>query len=350
MTSVPVEYIWLGGKDTYNDIRSKTRTLKLKPNHNDKKFSYNELNKEYLPSIPQWNFDGSSTNQASSDGPTEILLKPCAICPDPFRRGLLVLCDCYLSDEMPHSTNTRFKAAEIFHQYEKEVPWFGLEQEYVLFSNETKRPVGWIDSEPESQGKYYCGNGADKVFARKIIEEHYQSCLHSKLSISGYNAEVMPGQYEYQIGPVEGIRAADQLIFARYIMLRICETSDIIINYEPKPVIGDWNGSGLHHNFSTQLMRSSDGYVHIEKAIGRLSEKHIEHIEIYGKDNKFRLTGKHETSSMEVFTWGVGTRNTSIRIPNETRQNQKGYLEDRRPSANADPYLSTSKLFLTCVE
>ena len=347
------EYIWIGGKDTHTDLRSKTRTLSLKIKKDITKLSYTELNNEILDLISEWNFDGSSTDQAPSEGDTEVILKPCAICLDPFRGGtnILVLCDCYLPSGQPHPSNTRHRTAIVFHQYTSLISWYGLEQEYVLFSPETGLPLGWMKGEePESQGKYYCGNGTGKMFARSTIEDHYQKCLTAKLLISGYNAEVMPGQYEFQIGPVEGISAADQLILARYILLRVCESREIIANYEPKPVTGDWNGSGLHHNFSTVEMRNHDGYSQIETAIKKLEPKHAEHITVYGKDNHLRLTGKHETSSMEKFSWGVGTRNTSVRIPNEVARTRKGYLEDRRIAANADPYLSTAKLFLTCVE
>ena len=357
MSLVTAEYIWIGGKDSHNDLRSKTRTIDIIGIESFKTLNYTELNEKYLHRIPQWNFDGSSTEQASSDSDTEVILVPCAICLDPFRKedlSLLILCDCYITNYdgtlVPHRTNTRNAAVDIFNKYKDKHCWFGLEQEYVLYNPETQRPVGWPkEGEPEAQGKYYCGNGTDKVFVRSILEKHYQCCRYSKLSISGFNVEVMPGQYEFQIGPVEGVSAADQLILARYIILRICEDEKLDVCYNPKPLMGNWNGSGLHHNMSTKEMRSTNGYDIILKAIEKLRHKHKEHMEVYGKDNDKRLTGKHETASMNNFSWGVGTRNTSIRIPNTTKFDKKGYFEDRRPAANCDPYLSTSKLLETSV-
>lgn len=323
-----VEYIWCA-KNTHTDIRSKTRTL-------------------YSSEIPEWNFDGSSTGH--SEGlDTEITLRPVYVCSDPFReRGKLALCDCWNPDGTPNSLNTRAPALKIFQRFENEIPWFGLEQEYVLMKE--KRPMGWpLYGEPDPQGKYYCGNGADRHFARPILEEHYQACLKAGLTISGFNVEVMPGQYEFQIGPVEGIGAADQLIMARYLLIRVSEKNGIAVNYHPKPMKGNWNGSGLHHNFSTQTMRNFAGYTEIRKAIDKMEFTHSKVLEAYGEENHLRLTGIHETSSMAVFTHGVGTRHTSVRIPNTVFKEKKGYFEDRRPAANADPYLSTSALCMAAL-
>ena len=366
-TMISAEYIWLGGRDTYGDLRAKTRTLYLGEkvrsfmadiSEQEEDIRYWDLNsicrdfegngeeKTLVSYIPEWNFDGSSTGQVSSEGDTEIVIKPCAVCIDPFRKSpnILVLCDCYLPNGEPHGSNTRWEAAKIFEKYKEESSWFGLEQEYFL-----SNVLGTSGNTLRASTDFYCGNGAGKIPARGLMEEHYQKCLYAYIKISGYNAEVMPGQYEYQIGPVEGIQAADQLVFARFIMTRLCEEMDIVVNYDPKP-IEDGNGSGLHHNFSTRDMRGEGGYKHILDACRKLKAKHEEHLLIYGEDNELRLTGKHETSSMTDFTWGVGTRNTSVRIPNQTYSLQRGYLEDRRPAANVDPYLSTAKLLLTCVE
>lgn len=345
-----LEYVWIGAHDTHSDLRSKTRTITIEPIMNLSSFTFEQINSQLAGKIPDWNFDGSSTGQASSDQDTEVILKPCCLCLDPFRKearnvSLIVLCDCYIASSgslIPHSTNTRVQAVEIFRQLEKERPWFGLEQEYVLKTMEGL-PIGWSSySVPEPQGKYYCGIGSDKIFVRTILEQHYQACLYSGLSISGYNAEVMPGQYEFQIGPVEGIRAADQLIIARYILARIVESHDLIVDYSPKSMKGDWNGSGLHHNYSTERMREEGGFAEIMSVIPSLEKKHKEHLAVYGSMNELRLT------NMENFSYGVGTRNTSIRIPNTTKQENRGYFEDRRPSANVDPYLSTSILAQTC--
>jgi glutamine synthetase len=346
---ITVEYIWIGGRDTHTDLRSKVRRISV-PNFTPN-LSYIQLNEQYLSKIPIWNFDGSSgitgMTKINSEDDTEIILKPVAICNDPFRKdsSLWILAECCLSDEQPHESNTRYDAASIFQQYENEHPWYGLEQEYVMIDPKTERPLGWTRFEqPENQGKNYCGNGYRTVFRRDLLEKHFQACIEAGLTVSGYNAEVMPGQYEFQIGPVEGIAAADQLIFARFILLRIAEEAQLIVSYSPKPIKGNWNGSGLHHNFSTKRMREEGGYDEIEKVIQELERRHSLHLRMYGEDNQTRLTGKHETSSFIEFSYGVGTRNTSVRIPNESKKFQKGYFEDRRPSANCDPYHSTSIL------
>lgn len=340
------EYIWSGGEDTHTDLRSKTRTLSIP--FVDVKLNYVELNERFLKYIPKWNFDGSSTDQADADNDTEIVLQPVALCWDPFRKNtnLLVLCDCYFSNGSVHPSNKRSAALKMFQKHENAKPWFGLEQEYVILDpSHGKRPFGWPRiTEPDAQGKYYCGNGHNTVFRRDILEAHYQACLYAKLGISGYNAEVMPGQYEFQIGPVEGIAAADQLILARFILLRLAEHAELTISYSPKPMKGDWNGSGLHHNFSTKRMREENGYEEIQRVINTLEKLHVTHMRVYGKDNDQRLTGKHETSSLYQFTWGVGTRNTSVRIPNDTYKEKRGYFEDRRPAANVNPYLTTAAL------
>jgi glutamine synthetase len=326
-----VEYIWIGGK---NEIRSKTRV-----------FNY------FLPfdvsCILDWNYDGSSTWQADSNGDTEIILKPCALFKDPFRIILdgtcyLVLCDTYKTNGEPTLSNHRCKANAIFNNLNEEEPWFGLEQEF-FFSNYEK--TEYIDRHiPE--GYHYCGT-TQKVNERMIVEKHLRMCIEAGVKISGINAEVAKGQWEFQIGPCEGIQAGDHLIVARYILERLSEQFQYSVNYFPK-INSDINGSGCHINFSTVGTRNENGIEIIYKYIERLEKMHQEHIDVYGENNHLRLTGLHETSSIDKFSWGIGTRNTSIRIPNQTFKNKCGYFEDRRPAANVDPYLSTSTLFKTC--
>jgi glutamine synthetase len=331
-----LEYIWIDS--TILNLRSKSKTLDFIPN---------DINQ-----IPQWNFDGSSTGQAEGDD-SEIILKPVEIFSDPFRGKphLLVLCACYHHDMTPHSTNNYEYANNTFLQKLDEKPWYGLEQEYVLFQNngDAKLPIGWThNGSPYPQGPYYCGVGSDKMFGRNIAEEHYIKCLEAGIKVSGINAEVLPGQWEFQIGPCVGIDAANHLWMARYIMHRICEKYNVLFNIQPKPVKGDWNGSGCHINFSTKNMRKCDnGLSYIYEAINKLEKKHSEHMLVYGANNHERLTGLHETSSIYDFTWGIANRGKSIRIGRETVENNKGYFEDRRPAANIDPYLATAKLFET---
>uniref|UniRef100_T1H9Q5 glutamine synthetase n=3 Tax=Rhodnius TaxID=13248 RepID=T1H9Q5_RHOPR len=233
----------------------------------------------------------------------------------------------------------------------KHEPWFGIEQEYTLLDMDG-RPFGWPKNGfPGPQGPYYCGVGANKVTARDIVESHYRACLYTGINISGTNAEVMPAQWEFQVGPSHGIDVADELWIARFLLHRIAEEFGVCVTLDPKPMEGDWNGAGAHCNFSTKEMREDNGIVHIEKAIDKLSKQHLRHIKAYdpkgGKDNERRLTGRHETSSIHDFSAGVANRGASIRIPRQTAEDKKGYLEDRRPASNCDPYSVTEALIRT---
>jgi glutamine synthetase len=327
------EYIWIG-KSMFNeefrpDFRSKTKIISTS---------------DYKWTIPDWDYDASSTNQASSNGDTEGILNPVAIYKNPLRKidgceSILVLCETYDSNGNPFKSNTRYNAVNIFNSKTEEYPWFGLEQEYFIFkSKEDEKTL-------ENPTTHYCGSAT--CLERQIAEKHLQLCLEAGLKISGINAEVANNQWEFQVGPCEGIKAADQLVIARYLLERLAEEFGVIISYEPKPSYHA-NGSGCHTNFSTELMRSIGGVQEIYKAINKLQQKHDEHISVYGKDNNFRLTGEHETASFREFSYGVGTRNTSVRIPNHVEKNGCGYFEDRRPAANMDPYVVTSKIFETC--
>jgi glutamine synthetase len=320
------EYIWIGGK---GELRSKTRVTKI-------------MN---LSNIPEWNYDASSTGQAPSDGNTEGILKPVACYKNPLRKideynSLLVLCETYDVNGNPLETNHRHNAKQIFDSKLEEEPWYGLEQEY--FINITKTS----DIDKHNNFYHYCGLTKYKK-ERQIVEKHFSACLDAGLTISGINVEVADGQWEFQVGPCEGIKAGDDLIVARYLLERIAEEFDATIDFRPKPSV-EANGSGCHTNFSTKTMRGENGLKEIYNAIDKLSTRHEEHIKFYGKENELRLTGHHETASYTTFSWGKGTRNTSIRIPNQVVKDNCGYFEDRRPAANIDPYLVTSKIFETC--
>ena len=224
-----------------------------------------------------------------------------------------------------------------------------MEQEYTLFNLDLKTPLGWPKGgTPGEQGPYYCGAGADRAYGRSVSEAHYKACLYAGLEISGTNAEVMPGQWEYQIGPSVGIDAADQLTISRYILDRICEDLGVIVSIDPKPISGDWNGAGCHMNFSTESTRKAGGLKTIEEMCEKLGKKHQEHIAAYGEGNERRLTGDCETADINTFSWGVADRGCSIRVPRDTAAEGCGYLEDRRPSSNVDPYVATALLFETC--
>tara|TARA_Y100000590_G_scaffold1649_1_gene2067 strand:+ start:22075 stop:23139 length:1065 start_codon:yes stop_codon:yes gene_type:complete len=351
-----LEYIWIGGN---NELRSK---VKVKDGWGG--YEINDLNHNFdfdKEGIYEWNYDGSSTNQASGED-SEIIIKPKAIYKNPFKHpnsyhdsyhdSYLILCDTYLPNGEPHKTNTRVIAEKIFteNNVEKEKPLFGIEHEFFVIDNSTNKPLGFpISKDPEPQGPYYCSVGTRNCFGRDFLYEVLEKCIKAGINCTGCNLEVCLGQMEIQICS-EGIKAGDDSIMFKYIVHRLGEKYNYIIDFSAKPVKGDWNGSGCHVNFSTASMRKEGGSVNIMKAIGKLQNKHQEHIELYGDDNIDRLTGKHETSDINTFTSGVANRGASIRIPNSTFINKCGYFEDRRPSSSADMYLVTSKLFKTCVE
>ena len=330
-----VQYVWLGGN---NEFRSKTRVL------------YENI--QVLSQVPKWNYDGSSTEQADGTD-SEIILVPCKIFPDPIRYGnaIIAWCEMTYPDGSYLPNSHRNWANEIFEKNKDAEPWFGLEQEYFMINPDTKVPLGYNGT--KKQGQYYCSVGAENAFGRSIAEEHLQACIDAGINISGINSEVAPGQWEFQIGPCVGIDEGDHLWIARYLLVLVAERHNITIDFEPKPLIGDWNGSGCHANYSTKYMREGNndknGLHYIDEAIEKLSAKHMEHMKVYGSGNEQRMTGAHETASYNVFSHGVANRGASIRRGNDTVKNGKGYFEDRRPSSNCDPYLVTGMLFKTTV-
>lgn len=317
------------------DIRSKTRTLKKAVTS--------------IKDIPCWNYDGSSTGQADGSY-SEIWLQPVKYVRDPFRGGdnILCLCETLNAKTMePTDTNHRAQALKIFEnkKVSQQETWWGLEQEYTLLVSDNHTPLGWpTNGFPAPQGPYYCAVGTNVIHGRHIAESHYRACLYAGLTVSGINAEVMPGQWEFQCGPCVGIDSGDQMWLARYILNRVAEDFGVNVSYDPKPIKGDWNGAGCHTNYSTKEMRGDGGYAHIINAVERLGKTHRAHMVVYGKDNEQRLTGKHETADYRTFKYGVADRGASIRIPRQCEIDQKGYLEDRRPAANCDPYVVTSMI------
>ena len=326
-----VEYIWLG---LDNEIFSKVRILsarQLVENRSSDYIDYKE--------IPDWDFDGSSTGQATTES-SEVILKPCALYRNPFHKGLqsfFVLCSTYSPDGHPLESNSRHNAAEVFV---KEVVisqdiWFGIEFEYMMYNKDTGQPL----TESINSRTNYCSIVA---VGRNIVEEHMKVCLEAGIGYDGYNSEVVVGQWEYQIFG-KSIAVADQSIIARYILECVADKYDVYINWHPKP-FPDKNGQGKHVNCSTKAMREPGGIDKIYEAIQRLEAAHEDHMTVYGKHNELRLTGKHETSSFTKFSSGVANRNASVRIGSRTAKAGCGYLEDRRPASNADEYLVTSKL------
>ncbi|ORX62998.1 hypothetical protein DM01DRAFT_1331095 [Hesseltinella vesiculosa] len=332
--TIQAEYLWLDGQ---GDIRSKSRTLTPK-----------QVSR--LDELPEWTCDGSLTGLADHHD-SDILLKPVAMYHDPFRPrhdGLtnkLVLCETLSPSSSPHPTNLRSSCLKVMLAHAQHKPWFGIEQEYMFIDMENNRPLGWPKfGHPEPQGKYYCAVGATKVFGRDIVEAHYRACLFAGISICGTNVETTPGQFEYQIGPCEGVAMGDELWVARYLMDRVAEDFGVGVTIHPKPVDGDWNGAGCHTNYSTSAMREDGGLAAIEEAIDKLSLRHYEHIAVYGDDNDLRLTGQHETGHIDAFSYGIANRGASIRIPRHVYDAGKGYMEDRRPASNINPYPVTSIL------
>ena len=324
-----LEYIWIDGTEPTAQLRSKTKIVPV----------------ENADNPPEWGFDGSSTNQAEGED-SDRVLQPVFVCPDPIRGGdnKLVMCEVLNTDGTPHESNTRSDCNIISSQHEDQDSWFGIEQEYT-FMDGTK-PMGFpTNGFPEPQGKYYCGVGSDRVFGRDIVEEHLDHCLYAGLCISGINAEVMPGQWEFQVGPAGALDVSDHLWVARYLLDKVAEKYDVTVSYDAKPVKGDWNGTGAHCNFSTKKIREDIKYAY--EAIESLEHSHLEHIQQYGVGYEERLTGAHETCAWSEFRAGVSDRGASVRIPWQVARDGKGYIEDRRPQANCDPYVVTSLLINT---
>ncbi|MCB0635030.1 MAG: glutamine synthetase beta-grasp domain-containing protein [Lewinella sp.] len=330
MTKFKLEYIWLDGYQPTQTLRSKTKIVK--------DFSGK------LEDCPMWSFDGSSTEQAPGNS-SDCLLKPVAIYPDPDRRNAyLVMTEVLSADGKAHPSNGRATIDDKDSDF-----WFGFEQEYFLWDPETNKPLGFpADGYPGPQGPYYCGVGASRAYGRAIVEEHLDLCIDAGLNVEGINAEVAAGQWEFQIFAKGAEDAGDQIWVARYLLERTAEKYGVDINWHCKPISGDWNGSGMHANFSNEVLRTcgdEDTYKKILEAFRPLRK---EHIAVYGADNHLRLTGKHETQSIDQFSYGVSDRGASIRIPVVTVENGwKGYLEDRRPNSAADPYKVAARIIKT---
>jgi len=362
---VSAEYIWCSGSDTHHDIRSKVRTLSVDKFKDlpDSDFMVQDdlaLIERNAKLFPMWSFDGSSTGQAlcckGQGENTEIYIQPKRVWPHPFPmkhqgkeiRTFVVLCECFLPNLPlePTPDNTRVIANEVFNQKLEAKPWFAMEQEYVIMDPSTARPYKWPANGgfPAPQGPYYCSNGMSG-WGREIAEEHYAACLSIGVRLSGLNAEVMPAQWEYQVGPCTGIEAGDHALVARWLLVRVAAMHNLDISFHSKPVDGDWNGSGMHTNYSTEDMRQPGGMKAIKEAIKNMEPNHKRDLLLYGDDNHLRLSGKLETSDMKTFSSGIGLRHVSCRIPVQADADGCGYYEDRRPSSSADPYLVIATLF-----
>ncbi len=339
------EYIWIDGASPTRKLRSKTRILA------DKAYEVEDF--------PQWGYDGSSTYQATGSD-SDLVLQPARCVGDPIRGtgSYLVMCEVFKSDGAPHETNIRAKLRKTLDAgAAKAKAWFGFEQEYTLFQG--SRPLGWPDSGyPAPQGPFYCGVGSDEVFGRGLVEEHAEACLSAGIMIFGTNAEVMPGQWEFQVGyrgfdddpDADPLLIADHLWLARWLLYRLGEEHGVTATLDPKPIKGDWNGAGAHTNFSTAAMRNAGtGKAAIQQAVERLGARHDKHIAAYGYGLHERLTGLHETCAVDQFRFGAADRSASVRIPRHVADAGCGYIEDRRPGANCDPYEVSNILLETIV-
>lgn len=332
MPKFKLEYIWLDGYTPTPNLRGKTQI---------KEFDSFPA----LEQLPLWGFDGSSTKQAEGHS-SDCVLKPVAIYPDPARtNGALVMCEVMMPDGVtPRASNKRATILD------DEGAWFGFEQEYFFYKD--GRPLGFPEAGyPAPQGPYYTGVGYKNVgsIARQIVEEHLDLCLAAGINHEGINAEVAKGQWEFQIFGKGSKKAADEIWMARYLLQRLTEKYGVDVEYHCKPLGDtDWNGSGMHCNFSTQYMRETGGKAYFEALMKAFADARADHIAVYGPDNHMRLTGKHETASIDTFSWGVADRGASIRVPHSFVNNgYKGYLEDRRPNSMGDPYQIASQVLKT---
>ncbi len=325
MNKIKFEYIWRDGYKPEANFRSKTKIMTMNSFDGD------------VSILPEWSFDGSSTKQSEGNF-SDLILIPKRSYPDPTRlNAFLIICEVLNPDGSPHSSNTRHAVND-----DPEM-WIGFEQEYVI--SKGNRPLGFPkDGYPAPQGQYYCAVGTGNVAGREFVEEHLDICLDAGLDMSGINAEVMLGQWEYQVFSKGTLKAGDDLMISRYLLHKLAENYGYKIDIHPKPIKGDWNGSGMHTNFSNKPMREVGGKKMMIEICEALSKSHKEHIAAYGADNEQRLTGKHETQRIDKFSYGISDRGASIRIPASTAKNWKGHLEDRRPASNADPYLILQKI------
>jgi len=327
---IKLEYVWLDGYTPEPNLRSKVKVIEV----DDDTFltCYNSFD---ISHCPEWSFDGSSTQQADGHF-SDCILKPIRTYYNNLNKGHLhsffVLCEVINPDGTPHPSNTRALNGE-----EEDDLWFGFEQEYTIIKD--GRPLGFpANGYPEPQGKYYCGVGNGQVNGREFVDRHMEMCIEAGIEITGTNAEVLLGQWEYQVFSKGKLRAGDDLWMSRYILQQMSEDYGYKIEFHPKPVMGDWNGSGLHCNFSNEKMRTESNEEYFKNIFNSFDSRHQLHINCYGSNNNLRLTGKHETQSIDKFSWGVSDRGASLRVPLSTAKEWKGYVEDRRPASNADPY------------
>ena len=264
---VKLEYVWLDGYKPEPNLRSKVKIVE-----------YDKVKNAFLDgNFPMWNFDGSSTNQAVT-GDSDRLLKPVRHYVSEILSTVYVLCEVLNPDGTPHESNMRAKLGK--EDYDNEM-WFGFEQEYFIYDKHNKCILGHNENNLEPQGKYYCGVG-NYVAGRDFAEEHMEYCLEHKIEITGINAEVAMGQWEYQVFSEGKLKAGDDLWMSRYFLHKLAEKYNYGIELHPKPIQrGEWNGSGLHTNFSTKKMREDGGEEYFKSIFSSFEARHQSHIENY---------------------------------------------------------------------
>jgi glutamine synthetase len=319
---IKLEYVWLDGYKPEPNLRSKVKIV-----------DYESIKNAIINgSFPIWNFDGSSTSQAET-GNSDRLLKPVRHYVQDMQSTVYVLCEVLNPDGTPHESNKRSQITEGYEDL-----WFGFEQEYFIREEINGNILGHKRNILKGQGEYYCGVGHN-VVGRDFVEKHLDMCLNYGIDITGTNAEVALGQWEYQVFSKGKLKGGDDLWMTRYFLHKVAEKYNYHIELHPKPLThGEWNGSGLHTNFSTDTMRNDSNEEYFMALFNSFESRHEEHIRAYGSNNHLRLTGEYETQSIDKFSWGVSDRGASIRVPQDTAKEWKGYVEDRRPGSNADPY------------
>ena len=357
-SSIVAEYVWIDGN---GGLRSKIKILGQQISSNDNK---------YLPitlaTFPEWNFDGSSTGQSETRN-SDLMLRPVYFCNSPFNQTagilqFLVLCEVVgllkqasFAGAVPlqsgHPSNHYRELLPIYEATKDSCAWFGIEQEYILLDKNGElldKQLVNTSLRDYNPNQHYCSVGTGRALGRRIALEHMRCCLNAGLAICGINSEVTPSQWEFQIGPIDALNVSHQLWIARYILIQVAEQHNVIVSFHPKP-FAHLNGSGAHTNFSTVEMRAPGGISAIHTAIQKLSKTHPAHIAVYGQHNELRLTGTNETANIATFSYGNCDRGSSIRIPVNVVANGCGYLEDRRPAANCDPYQVCRMLLATIV-
>lgn len=356
MSKIIIEYVWIGGN---MELRSKIKVVS--PHEINLSSADDRLN---LHDVPHWNFDGSSTSQSSGTH-SELKLIPVALYNNPLihistysKKAYAVLCETTFNDYTKTNSNNRQKAFSFFNSnYVQNLEsWFGFEQEYFIMNDDIKKLLHKnIDDCVLNVSKFYCSVGSRYNFFRHIAETHMTTCIDAGIQICGINAEVSPCQWEFQIGPGLNLKAADDLWMARYFLEKIAQNFNSYIIWHPKP-FKLLNGSGLHSNFSTKFMRNSNndtnGLKYIIESIDKLKSTHSTDISSFGDFNDKRMSGLYETSNFDSFHFNIDTptdRGASVRIGYDTIKNKKGYFEDRRPASNADPYIISKFLALSCL-